>query len=235
MRTRLFRTHHTYSHTVALWFFIFPVCYLMFHSCCSSSTLHCLHFIISHCHTHNHTATFNTRRAPTVAHITKYLMKVSEQLTVFRRDAVRVLLLMGYLCLSGEPAAGLWSRLLRKTQRDTRGGGDSGERWNSARERKERCISSHRLLAVNWLLSAEAPDVPLLQWDFSLFPRGDLGMPTLLNQCFGLLWAGRCSCRWWRAAPVCSSGIRCWIIQSALQNCGCSESDKSTNWQQMSY
>ncbi len=119
----------------------------MFHSCCISSN-NCspssLHFIISRSHTHTHTlthklhnhtpftfSTFNppmhkhthTCCAPTVAYVSKYLMKVSVQLTVFRRDFARFLLLMGYLCLSREMAAvtatGLWSRLLSSEKNRT--------------------------------------------------------------------------------------------------------------------
>lgn len=61
------------------------------------------------------------------------------------------------------------------------------------------------------------------------FPRGDLGVQMLLNQCFGLLCRG---------AAAAGGGelhlfvIWRWIICSVLQSCGWCGPDRSPNWQQ---
>lgn len=57
-------------------------------------------------------------------------------------------------------------------------------------------ISSRRLLAVNWLLSAEDHDVLLLLWDFLLLPWCDLSVQVLLSLGFDLRGA----------EPVAASG-----------------------------
>ena len=117
----------------------------------------------------------------THTHTVKYLMKVSEQLTVPRRDAV---LFMGYLCRAGRRLLERRPACLKSSpQNDVRDVESSRERLSA--ESRDRCVSSRRPLAVSWLLSAGTPDVMLLQWDFSAIPRGDPGAQTLLNQCSG--------------------------------------------------
>lgn len=149
----------------------------------------------SHTHTQKTTSTFlslntHTRtRALSEAYITEYLM-AAERLSVRGRLA-RLQTANGiFMCEQGDGCwsdTSLWSfpSLTKNRPSDAATSGrtvaDGGK--------------MDALAAVeprgNWLRSAEAPDVPLLQRDFSASPWGDLGEQTLLNQGLGSpLWAG---------------------------------------------
>ncbi len=185
--------------------------------------------IQTYTHKQPHT-TFNlpmhthARCAPTVAYITKYLMKVSEQLTVFCWDTICFIPLMVYLCWSRETAAGtptgLWSHLHSFKSRKKHEGWREEQREVVQYDREQRDALA-------------ATDCSLLT-DCSPLGRLMCCYCSGISHCFPeVIWECR---RCWISVSGCCGRVAAAAGGRAAPVClfdsvGCSKSDESPNWQ----